>query len=335
MRKILDLINIMLATGYFLFILAIPAQFWDNAFPPGSGPEVKAIIEPGRSAREVAISFYEQGIVDDAGALSRWMAHLGIDRHLKPGTYTIRKGTPWETARQLVGKDPEYFRFTIIPGSELSGLTDLFPSFSSEDVYASISDKANFPKSVRPLLPENIEGRVAFLMPETYHISLAHPDYAVRQASASWLDNMGKQIDFSSISAEEIHNKAIIASLIEKESSIDTERPLIAGVIYNRLNRGMPLQIDATVIYAWKQKGRILKRVLYKDLEIPSPYNTYKTKGLPPDPICIPSVSSWKASLKPEKSKYLYYVANGSGEHIFSLNYKEHLKSIKEIRKGK
>jgi UPF0755 protein len=325
----------MLATGYLLFIIAIPAQFWDNAFPPGSGPEIRAIIEPGRSAREVAISFQEQGIVDDAASLSRWMVHLGIDRHLKPGTYTIRKGTPWETARQLIGKDPEYFRFTIIPGSEVSALTEIFPSFSSEDIYASLADETNYPKDLRPVLPENMEGRIAFLMPETYHISLAHPDYAVRQASASWLDKIGKEIDFSSISAEEIHSKAIIASLIEKESGIDRERPLIAGVIYNRLNRGMPLQIDATVIYAWKKKGRILKRVLYEDLEVSSPYNTYKTKGLPPEPICVPSLASWKASIKPQKSEYLYYVANGSGEHVFSRNYQEHLKSIKKIRKGK
>lgn len=125
------------------------------------------------------------------------------------------------------------------------------------------------------------------------------------------------------------HEILTIASLIEKEAFKDDERPTVASVIFNRLERNMRLQIDATVLYGmgiWKD------RVLYKDLEHPSPYNTYRISGLPPGPICSPGLASIRAVLNPTKTDYLFYVARGDGYHHFSRTYEEHLQAIREIR---
>jgi UPF0755 protein len=122
----------------------------------------------------------------------------------------------------------------------------------------------------------------------------------------------------------------IVASLIEKETSVDTEKPLIASVIINRLKENMPLQIDSAVQYGVDKifGGELTK----EELGAKTPYNTYLIKGLPPTPICIPSQSSILAALHPAETDYLYYVATGKGGHNFSKTYQEHLVQVKEYR---
>ena len=112
--------------------------------------------------------------------------------------------------------------------------------------------------------------------------------------------------------------------MIEREARLDSERKIIAGVIYNRLSKNMPLQIDATVVYAL---GRHKEMVTYKDLEIDSPYNTYKYAGIPPGPISCPGKASLEAALNPAQHSYYYYVAKGDGSHYFSKTYAEHLQA--------
>jgi len=120
------------------------------------------------------------------------------------------------------------------------------------------------------------------------------------------------------------HEILTIASMIEREAMVDREKPIIASVIYNRLGKNMPLQIDATVLYAL---GYHKSRVLYHDLRVKSPYNTYRNRGLPPGPIASPGFQSIMAALHPAKTDYLYYVATGKGDHIFSETFEEHIKA--------
>lgn len=107
------------------------------------------------------------------------------------------------------------------------------------------------------------------------------------------------------------------------------ERARVAGVFENRLRLGMPLQSCATVVFAWKQENRTLQGLTYADLEIDSPYNTYRNRGLPPGPIGVPSLSAWRASLAPERHEYLFFVLSPSGRHLFSRTYEEHLAAQK------
>jgi UPF0755 protein len=124
-----------------------------------------------------------------------------------------------------------------------------------------------------------------------------------------------------------LHEILTIAAMVEREGRVDHERPLIAGIIYNRLEIGMLLQIDATIQYAL---GETKEFLTFKDLEIESPYNTYLFGGLPPGPIAAPGAASINAALYPEASDYLFYnyKYDGSGEHFFSHNLQEHLENV-------
>jgi UPF0755 protein len=118
-------------------------------------------------------------------------------------------------------------------------------------------------------------------------------------------------------------NEAVtLASLIEREAQVGSEREIISGVIHNRLEQGMLLQIDATVLYCLPDHK---EKLTYADLEVDDPYNTYKNPGLPPGPIANPGLASLEAAIHPQKHNYLYYVAKGDGSHHFSVTYQEHL----------
>ncbi len=122
-----------------------------------------------------------------------------------------------------------------------------------------------------------------------------------------------------------IRNIVITASLIEKEARKDVDRPKIASVIYNRLNKNMPLQIDATILYVIGHKDKVYN----KDLTVKSPYNTYLNKGLPPSPICNPGIKSINAAIHPENTNYLYYVLDTKTDtHVFAETYAQHIKNV-------
>ena len=129
-----------------------------------------------------------------------------------------------------------------------------------------------------------------------------------------------------------LHELVTIASLIEREARVDGDRRLISSVIHNRLERGMRLQIDATVRYALPGHKPRLRN---SDLKVKSPYNTYLHSGLPPGPICNPGLACLEAALNPATTDYLFYVARGDGSHVFTRTYAEHLQAIRSIRGGR
>ena len=131
---------------------------------------------------------------------------------------------------------------------------------------------------------------------------------------------------------DEFYQKLIMASILEREAKLDEEKPLMASVFYNRLKKKMTLSSDATVNFLYDYKKR---RMYYKDLEIDSPYNTYKYKGLPPGPISNPSVVSVEAAYNPADTDYLFFVATGDGGHFFSKTYKEHLEFQRKNKENK
>jgi UPF0755 protein len=125
-----------------------------------------------------------------------------------------------------------------------------------------------------------------------------------------------------------------LASIIEKEAGIEEERPIISSVFHNRIKKRMYLSADPTIKYALSQVRRPTKKVYYIDLEIDSPYNTYRHLGLPPGPICNPGLASIRAAIFPAKTDYLYFVARGDGTHIFSKTWQEHERA-KILARGK
>jgi UPF0755 protein len=195
----------------------------------------------------------------------------------------------------------------------------------------SMLNDLNYPEPMRTRIPSTEAGRVAFLLPETYFVVEETPEELVRVGSHAWWDRYGSSLS-ANVTSKDLREAATVASMIQREALWDDERAAIAGVIVNRLEKGMLLQIDATVIYAWKLRGKNLTRVLYSDLEVNSPYNTYIASGLPPAPICVPSAESWAAALAPEENDYYYYVARKDGHHYFASSYGEHRQNIRKAR---
>ena len=172
----------------------------------------------------------------------------------------------------------------------------------------------------------NLEG---FLFPDTYSFDIGvEPQYII-ETMIKRFEEVFKEITASdTITEEEVEKVVNVASIIEKEARVDEDRPLIASVIYNRLKQNMPLQIDATVIYA---HGYYIESVRNRHLAIESKYNTYLYKGLPVGPICNPGVESLKAALNPASTDYLFYLLASDDEHYFTNNYDDFLKKKEEL----
>ncbi|MBQ7264372.1 MAG: endolytic transglycosylase MltG [Synergistaceae bacterium] len=321
------------------FYFKVPKDLWEDLFPvPQDEDErsVSVLVEPGMNARQAARAFEEQDAVEGPAAqLAYWLVRLGADRRIKPGRYRVIRSSPWHVARQIRDMEPSLLKMTIVPGADVFSLPealsgDVLVASNTEALHAAVMDDANWPKDMLAKLPEDEGARIAFLRPETYLVFERTPQEAVRAASASWWGRLGPRA--AKLSSRELRRAAIIASMVEREVLHDVECRTVAGVIENRLKRGMPLQIDATVVYAWKLAGRTLTRVLNSDLAIESPYNTYRVSGLPPQPICVPGDAAWDAALDPEANGYYYYVAGKDGYHTFAATYEGHLRNVKRAR---
>ncbi|MDR1875770.1 MAG: endolytic transglycosylase MltG [Synergistaceae bacterium] len=335
----LILLLLGIGLGAAAFYMKIPMDFWDRTLSIPHGEMKVVVIRPGLNARQCAQAFHEQGALTESPArLSRWMARFGIDRKIRPGQYRVSRANAWNLARQLRSIQPVSSILTIIPGMDIFSLRGLFDEEENpalpeggDLLRKSILNDSNYPVPMRSRIPSTEEGRIAFLLPETYFVVEETPGELVQVATHAWWDRFGVLLS-PDVTSKDLREASTVASMVQREALWDDERPMIAGVIANRLKKEMLLQIDATVIYAWKLKGRGLTRVLYSDLELNSPYNTYIFPGLPPAPICIPSAESWSAALAPEENDHYYYVARKDGHHYFASSYEEHRRNIKKAR---
>ena len=330
--KAFHLILLVVSLTFFVALVQCLPQRLVSDIPMGSGEPLEILIRPGMDAGAVSRVFVAAGLTDRPGELTRWFAKVGIDRRLRPGLYRIRRGSPWEIARQMALAEPEVSGITLYPGETFETLVARL----GETFEGALGKDELFPMEIRPFLPGEPRSRIAFLLPETYNVTPGegNVEELVMAASALWMKKVGKRIPDTGSEAAFLLEKAIVASLVEREAKHPQEGFLIAGVIRNRSAAGMKLQIDATIVYAWSLRGVELKRVLYRDLEIDSPYNTYLHAGLPPAPICSPSEGSWLASLEPGEEPFLFYVAMPDGSHLFSRTFSEHSEAIRRSRKA-
>ena len=222
------------------------------------------------------------------------------------------------------GKDKIY-RFTIPEGYSLKQIVNKLVAdgkINEEKFYEELKNIKDFPY----LTPKgNFEG---YFYPETYNFS---EYFGEKEIIETILKEFLKKFPPEKYpNKEEFYKKLIMASIIEKEAVKADEKPKIASAFYNRIKKGMTLSSDATINYLFDYSKR---RIYYKDLEINSPYNTYKNKGLPPAPIANPDIKSVEAAYNPLKTDYLFFVAKGDGYHYFSKTYKEHLEFQRNNKK--
>ncbi len=180
--------------------------------------------------------------------------------------------------------------------------------------------------------PQDLEG---YLFPSTYEFPYeCSGAQAVEQMTGQFKAVVEPMLEkYKATMPLDLRESVILASLVEREAQVPSERPLIAGVYINRIKKGMKLECDATVQFALGKQKAVL---LYSDLEIASPYNTYRYKGLPPGPICSPGAASLEAAFHPKKSDYLFYVRNdikNDGSHVFGRNFSEHQANIAKYQK--
>ena len=294
------------------------------------GASTRVIIPRGASFADAADSLSKANLVGWRKMFRLYARVTGGDRNIKPGTYLLRHGTPWkDIIGALNGGHGLVNTITIPEGYTISQITPALArtlKVPADSVNAAVRDTALLSRLDIP--NPTLEG---YLFPDTYAFPLGT---TARQAvhemvydfERRWKPDWDAKASDLKINRNDL---VTMASIVEREARLPEERPVIAAVYYNRLRKGMLLQADPTVQYAL---GHHVGRVLYKDLAVASPYNTYVHKGLPPGPVASPGVASLAAAANPANVPYLYFVASPDGHHEFRMTLQEHTSAIREVR---
>ncbi len=318
------LLNIVMTLAAAIVIAAAAVAYYLFASFTGSGPspEDKIIVTPkGAGVSEIAGILVQEGVIDSAEIFKLGVRLFSKQKPLLAGEYVFPKATSPSAAMGI-----------MIAGKSITRRLTIPEGLSVREVLELV---ASTPLLDGPLPPEKpAEGT---LLPETYQYLrgesraeiVARMRDAMTDALAAEWPKRAKDLPLKTV-AEAV----ILASIVEKETSLRAERSRVAGVFYNRLKIGMPLQSDPTVIFAVTLgKLKLNRGLTYDDLKIDSPYNTYVTKGLPPGPIANPGLAALKAVLHPDSHKELYFVADGTGGHAFAETLAQHNKNVAAWRK--
>ena len=275
-------------------------------------------IPEGATAEDIAKTLEEKGVIKRAG----WFLYLtkrhNIQGKLQAGIYEFSGRTPLkEVIKKLVYGEVVLVRITIPEGSTIKDIAEILERKElcrKEEFISYAMDN------------KKLEG---MLFPDTYLFPHKTSVEAIASTMYKRFKNVFEELygePITDANFKKVKEIVTVASIVEKEAMYDSERRIIAGIIYKRLKRHIPIQSCATVVYAL---GKPKARLSNSDLKVKSPYNTYTHRGLPPGPICNPGLSSLKAALNPEKTDYLYFVSMGDGKNYFSKTYSEHLTAIK------
>ncbi|MCX7761179.1 MAG: endolytic transglycosylase MltG [Hydrogenothermaceae bacterium] len=295
---------------------------------------VEINIEKGMHTTDIAFLLEKEGVISDP-YIFILMVKLR-NSTLKAGYYSFKGDLSiFDVLNMLEKGYVKEYLFTIIPGDNLITIAEKLQNegiVEKEKFLRFVFDKNNV--KAKNLEGDSFEG---YFPPETYRIPYKSDlngviNIFLKEFEKKYLPYKDKFKDKSIT----LYEGMIIASMVEKEAFLKEEKPIIAGVIFNRLKKGMRLQIDATVIYGLMLKNRYSGKLRKDDMKFDSPYNTYIYKGLPPTPICSFSLSSLDAVINPKAHNYLYYVLSKDRKsHIFTDNYDDHLKNIELNLKSK
>ena len=302
--------------------------------PKSQPEEIYFEVEKGNKVKEIARNLRQRGVIQ-----KKWPLLLGYKlfyshQSLKAGEYRLRLPLSPKQVLSILIEGKVYLHPLTIPEGltrkEIAEHLDSFPFIDKEkfsEASSNISQVSPWDKEA-----SSLEG---YLFPETYYFPKGVSQEEVVEAMVSEFEKTFNQ-EWEKRAQElgmSIRDIVILASLIEKETSIPEEKKLISAVFHNRLERGMKLDCDPTIIYVLKEEGLFTGRLRTKDLILDSPYNTYLYSGLPPSPICNPGRESMEAALYPSEENYFYFVSKNDGSHKFSYTLKEHLKAVREYQK--
>lgn len=315
------IVGVVLLAGLLLFPASVTRHF-----------EMREVIIPkGASIESIATILHHEGLVGNTRLFVLAARVLGYDRNLKAGRFTIPVGSStYRILHQLAKGMSAEDMVTVPEGLRVEQIADILYRGAKIDPvrFLAIASDSVFVRSLG-IPADRMEG---YLYPDTYPFyPLLSAQEVLRMMAERSLKVFGEEMAESNAKLGlTLHQIVTLSSIVEAEAQVPSERPRIAAVFYNRLRQGMMLQSDPTVSYAM---GIWRNRVYYRDLDVKSPYNTYRNRGLPPGPICSPGRGAFHAVLFPNPdSTELYFVARGDGTHIFSRTWEGHLRAIAMVR---
>ncbi len=291
-------------------------------------------INRGENAKEIAIKLKDRGIILNEVLFYIYLKLSGSEKKLKSGTYIFKRPLTMIQVKNLLEKGGNFFvKITIKEGENFFEIAQKVSSIKylrAKD-FKKYYSHTEFLKGITNEA-KNLEG---YLFPDTYKFSTEVTSITLIK---TMVENFKKRvlpvIRIRTNKKLSLHQIVTLASLIEKETPLLSEKRIISSIFYNRLEKGMRLQCDPTVIYAKILAGlKNEKKIFKRDLKINSPYNTYFIKGLPPGPICNPGLGSIIAACNPAKTNYLYFVSKNNGHHFFSSNLREHIKAVNKYQR--
>ena len=315
--------------------------FFDS--PAGTdATEIVFSVQKGETASQIATRLADQGLISSAEAFRLLARMRGLDQSLETGDYRLRKNMRLGEVLSALQRAGAQNRLTILEGWRLAEIADEvdYRKVTTRDEFLRLVSGTSWTQaflSGRPAASD-LEG---YLFPDTYP---AEKGVTASVLVGRMLDNFQKRVVplWEQRRADQkltLHQVLTLASIVEREAQVASERPLIASVYLNRLQLGMRLQADPTVQYALiRANGRATagywkKDLSLADLEVDSPYNTYRYAGLPPGPIASPGLAAIEAVLAPASTEYLYFVAKGDGSHAFARDYQDQINNVNRYQR--
>ncbi len=333
MKKILWLILIaaLAAAGWFAWAVMTPVE------PP---PQTIVLLHPGYSTHRIAAELKKAGVIQSEEAFVLWH-YFRRKRSLKAGEYLFDKPASIIDIQKRLRRGDVYFHSVVVP----EGYTMFDIARAIEE--AGLGPADDFLKVARSdtsliadIAPgaRSLEG---YLFPDTYEFTRMMTMHDMAAAMVRQFRVVATQMNLTADGigplpgpAHDIPTVVTMASIVEKETSVPAERPLVASVYYNRLSKHIALDADPSIIYAELLAGTYQGALHHADMSFRSPYNTYRNAGLPPGPIGNPGRSSLEAAMHPAQSDYYYFVADAQGHHRFARTLEDHNKNVTAYRKA-
>ncbi len=331
------------AAGWFAWALLVPVQ---------PAPQTFVMLRPGYSTRHIASELKSAGVIRSEDAFIFWH-YLRHRRSLKAGEYLFEKPANTLDVQGRLGRGDVYFHTVVVPEGftmfDIARAVEAAGLGPAQDFLKVAQTDTSLISDIAPHAP-SLEG---FLFPDTYQFSRMMAMHEMAAAMVRQFREVGRQIGLipptaggeleiakrpsampEVVADTDVEKTVIIASIIEKETAVPDERPLVASVYYNRLAKNIALDADPSVIYAELLAGTYTGALHHDDMQFPSRYNTYKHPGLPPGPIGNPGQSALAAAMHPAPSDYYYFVADAEGHHRFAHTIEEHNKNVAAYRRA-
>lgn len=343
-------------TIFRLIVLAVFAAAvwfaWALLAPVQPAPQTFVMLRPGYSTRHIASELKSAGIIRSADVFILWQ-YIRPRRSLKAGEYLFEKPANTLDIQNRLGRGDVYFHTVVVPEGftmfDIARAVEAAGLGPAQDFLKVAQSDTTLIADIAPHAA-SLEG---YLFPDTYQFSRMMTMREMAAAMVKQFREVGRQIGLISPTAggelvvgkksssmpevvadTDIERTVIMASIIEKETAVAEERPLVASVYYNRLTKNIALDADPSIIYAELLAGTYTGALHHDDMQFPSRYNTYKYPGLPPGPIGNPGQSALEAAMHPAQSDYYYFVADAQGHHRFAQTIEEHNKNVAAYRRA-